>query len=117
MLVQRIAGAHSIGDVLLEAPIVSNTEIAHPVHTVLDPGPHGLQDVAALQISLGVFQGCDGLFGVAQVDRRGLQRVRRILRIERAVLEAGAEHLRPSFESLSRRAVPVLADVRHRFVQ
>ncbi|MGW9046948.1 hypothetical protein ACWGQL_31010 [Streptomyces lydicus] len=111
VLLQRIAGAHPLGQVLLQAVIAASTKITQPVRTVLDLRPDGLEDVAALRIGLGVLQDCDSPLSIAKVDRSGLQGVRRILRVQRAVLEARAQHLRTGLEGLCRRAVPVLTDI------
>ncbi|MFI9261372.1 hypothetical protein ACIGT4_27240 [Streptomyces sioyaensis] len=111
VLLQRIAGAHTLGQVLLQAVIAASTEITQPVRTVLDLRPDGLEDVAALRIGLGVLQGCDSPLSIAKVDRSGLQGVRRILRVQRAVLEARGQHLRTRLECLGRRAMPVLTNI------
>ncbi|WP_327157696.1 hypothetical protein [Streptomyces tubercidicus] len=111
VLLQRIASVHALGQILLQAVIAASAEITQPVRTVPDLRPDGLEDVATLRIGLGVLQGCDSPLSTAQVDRSGLQGVRRILRVQRAVLEARAQHLRTRLECLCRRAVPVLTDI------
>ncbi|WAU00065.1 hypothetical protein [Streptomyces nigrescens] len=111
MLLQRIAGALAIGEILLQGVIAASTKVAQPVRAILDLRTDGLKDVAALRRGLGVLQGRDSPLSFEKVDCRGFECVRRILRVQRAVLEACAQHLRPSLECLRSCAMPVLTDI------
>ncbi|MGW1789955.1 hypothetical protein ACWCO0_14985 [Streptomyces tubercidicus] len=117
VLVQRIAGVHAVGEILLQGVIAASTEIAQPVRTVPDLRADSLEDVAVFRCGLGVLQSRDGPLGIVKVDRRSFQSVRRILRVQRAVREAHAQSLCPVLEGFRRCAVPVLADIRHGLVQ
>ncbi|WP_328742315.1 hypothetical protein OG436_16095 [Streptomyces caniferus] len=113
-----LVSTHSLGNVILESGVVTAAEeVFGLVHTVLRERDCRSNNVPGLALTLGVLKLGDSPFDLSQVDRRGLQGVRRVLRIQRAVLEAGAQSLDSRCESIRSVSVPVLKDIRHSLVQ
>ncbi|WP_158713087.1 hypothetical protein [Streptomyces sp. NRRL S-1813] len=113
-----LVSAHSVGNVTLEPGVVTPAEeIFGLVHSVLRERDRRSNDVPGLALALGVLKVGDSPFGCSKVGRSGLQSVRRVLRIKRAVLEARAQILGSCCEGIRSGSVPVLTDIRHSLVQ
>ncbi|MEV6568393.1 hypothetical protein [Streptomyces kronopolitis] len=112
-----LVGTHSLGDVTLEPGVIAEEEISCLIRTIFRKRDGRSNNVPGLSLTLGVLKLGDSPFGLSEVDSRGLQGVRRVLRIQRAVLEARAQNLGSRCESIRSGSVPVLKDIRHGLVQ
>ncbi|WP_143052956.1 hypothetical protein [Streptomyces sp. 2112.3] len=113
----RLVSTHSLGNITLESGVITEEEISCLVRTIFRKRYCRSNNIPGLALTLGVLKVGDGPFDLSKVDRRGLQGVRRVLRIQRAVLEALAQNLGSRCESICSGSVPVLKDIRHSLVQ
>ncbi|MYX07727.1 hypothetical protein GTW98_13080 [Streptomyces sp. SID8375] len=117
MLRQSIARASSLGNVLLQPAVVAAEVITYFVRTIFQVRDSSCDYVSVFDLALSVLEGGHGALCLPQRDSCMLQGVGRVLCVERAISEIGAEELGSGGKGICRITVPIFHDIRHGLVQ